>query len=590
MWEEFYRSFNVKKGSRDKGKGRLKNLLIKLDDYVDGGGTTLQDIEDEIQRLKGKKNLLRKDVAKKYRESLNILEAEVIAEKRRLYQLSQRPPTPSAPTDLPPPILVPPNDPPPPPPSNVDSSPAVKPSSKTNRTSIFKPKRKKGAFDDSFNILKEIDQKESFEEVYKFIKTAPVDKPAIRLPIVLDKIISRFEDPTDAELFGTWAVTKMLIPTDGSTVPEVKCRYPKPCEFEVRRLLSRMMCDPQVVKRLMVKNVYIVAVPKNKYLTQMPMFAHLHDAMVRGGGRVWTDTRGVGGVDHNGKNYLACTEENLLGCDPENNLLKHYVANSSSCPPGHVLDHGSDMSYYDITRQGELGTYDDGYSTTTHEFAHIVHRIGLDESDKKLIEDAYNRYDRGMVQNDLANRFWRMPGTREQKDQHADLMKEIREYGNKKHNQNITDPESIKEKLMMGWEWVDGPVGITDAELERRKQDIASGRPMSPMRHISTGFSPRCYASSHHEEYFAQVSCCWLETNGGVDPYTHEVNLDGSKKTDGFDRWGNPIYVRPPRKNKKEWVLQNEPRPIVELLIRLYGEETYIPNTNPRSIGKDYYS
>ena len=30
-----------------------------------------------------------------------------------------------------------------------------------------------------------------------------------------------------------------------------------------------------------------------------------------------------------------------------------------------------------------------GYSTTTHEFAHVLHRNGLSEDDKKVIAKAY---------------------------------------------------------------------------------------------------------------------------------------------------------------------------------------------------------
>ena len=61
---------------------------------------------------------------------------------------------------------------------------------------------------------------------------------------------------------------------------------------------------------------------------------------------------------------------------------------------------------------------------------------------------------------------------------------------------------------------------------------------------------------SHVEEYFAQVSCCWLEANGGSDSYTGK-----------------------PRQNRQDWVRNNEPRPIVDLLERLYGSAT-VPGTN----------
>jgi hypothetical protein len=149
----------------------------------------------------------------------------------------------------------------------------------------------------------------------------------------------------------------------------------------------------------------------------------------------------------------------------------------------------------------------------------------------------------------------------------------------------------IKRQLDMGWEWVDGPIGITEAEKQRRTlaaqrddarmrkaaavklnvkvkrldgktvtvQETENATMLRYFQSLPTGGSSVCYAASHYEEYFAQLTCCWFEANGGEDPYTFK-----------------------PRKNSQDWVRQNEPRPITELLERLYGNAT-VPNTNPRS-------
>ncbi|MFD0531387.1 hypothetical protein ACFQ1I_40125 [Kitasatospora arboriphila] len=74
--------------------------------------------------------------------------------------------------------------------------------------------------------------------------------------------------------------------------------------------------------------------------------------LLGGRGRGYDDMRGSGG------RHSAVTEENLLG---------------EHTPIGHG------------------GHYEDGYSTTTHEFTHTVHRYGLDANDQKLITDTFNQ-------------------------------------------------------------------------------------------------------------------------------------------------------------------------------------------------------
>jgi hypothetical protein len=66
-----------------------------------------------------------------------------------------------------------------------------------------------------------------------------------------------------------------------------------------------------------------------------------------------------------------------------------------------------------------------------------------------------------------------------------------------------------------------------------------------------------CYAASTVREYFAQLVNAWLGANMGNDPYTGK-----------------------PRNNGKQWVIANEPRPIVDLLERVFGQRA-LEDLNP---------
>jgi hypothetical protein len=71
-----------------------------------------------------------------------------------------------------------------------------------------------------------------------------------------------------------------------------------------------------------------------------------------------------------------------------------------------------------------------------------------------------------------------------------------------------------------------------------------------------------CYASMTVFEYFAQLSNAWLGVNKGNDPYTGR-----------------------PRNNGKQWIVDNEPKAMVELLERVYGQRA-LQDLNPAVILK----
>lgn len=417
--------------------------------------------------------------------------------------------------------------------------------------------------------------------------------------------------PDDAQWFAVYLIGAMLLPPDGSTNSLLRCFRPNKIRQEVIRCLSPMITHKSIALALLRKRLRIVVVPRNRYLTDLPMFAHLKDVICRGGGRVWNSTRGVGDISHGGYFYVACTEENLMGYELDSALKRHYPHKTSACPEGHALDAGSPRHYYTLSEWGTPLVYDEGYSTTIHEFAHFIHRHAMSADDRKRVSTHYEKWRRGMTEQDEAERSFQLPTlspaqSKARSQLHRELV--LRRIAQLLRRRNLSEPErqdladlmmqhvvqpqaqTPKQTLQMGWEWVDGPIGLTEKEVARRKQDEARtrklesklpaqqrdvevtilGKPVKVhetesvhlpryMASLPHDGSPACYAASHVEEYFAQLSCCWLEANGGSDSYTDK-----------------------PRKNSQAWARDNEPRPMVDLLERLYGSAT-VPGTNPLS-------
>ncbi|MCU7821057.1 toxin glutamine deamidase domain-containing protein [Kitasatospora sp. DSM 101779] len=124
---------------------------------------------------------------------------------------------------------------------------------------------------------------------------------------------------------------------------------------EAQQQIARMLQDPETAARLLKNGADVVVVPKDVRMPDVPELNNLrgvHNNSSAGAGRGYDDMRGSGG------RHSAVTEENLLG---------------------------------EHTAIGHGGHYEDGYSTTTHEFTHTVHRYGLDANDQKLITDTFNQ-------------------------------------------------------------------------------------------------------------------------------------------------------------------------------------------------------
>ncbi|WP_329492830.1 hypothetical protein [Kitasatospora herbaricolor] len=146
--------------------------------------------------------------------------------------------------------------------------------------------------------------------------------------------------------FATTAA-RLMVDVDSRTAQPVSARA------QARAQAERMLQDPDVAARLLKGGAGIVVVPKDVSMTSVNAFHGLRGTTAggaSGGGRGWDDVRGSGG------RRAAVTEENLLG---------------------------------ESTSVGNATHYADGYSTTTHEFAHTVHQYGLPAPDRATITSSY---------------------------------------------------------------------------------------------------------------------------------------------------------------------------------------------------------
>jgi hypothetical protein len=182
-------------------------------------------------------------------------------------------------------------------------------------------------------------------------------------------------------------------------------------------------------------------------------------------GRQWAHVRGVGDLVVGSIHYAAITEENLLGGAPD-----PVVFGVPKDPDGKALAGG--------TAGTAAGGYTAGYSTTTHEFAHIIHRQGLESADLATITAAYTAKRAATVAKDkIASVHW-VDGPR-------------------------IAPKAPASWVTAGWTdatYIDHIAGLSDTD--RRTYE--------------------CYASQSEEEYFAQNANAYLNTNLGTDATTQQ--------------------------------------------------------------------
>jgi hypothetical protein len=235
--------------------------------------------------------------------------------------------------------------------------------------------------------------------------------------------------------------------------------------------------------------------------------------------RSWDSTRGIGGLVVGTTVYVAITEENLLG----------------TAITGDALQAGGKC-------------YKTSYSTTSHEFAHVLHRYLLTTTQKTVITTAFQTATSGVtVEKAGQKKFLRLPATL-----------------------TLTgDALTAHLDAVFAREFVDGPRRMQNtAETYRATVGVGSGwlklaDGVADYTYASAEDVQDCYAAFNEREYFAQCVNCYLGTNAGKDPYT---------KRD--------------RRNGDTWLRANEDKNLVRLIDELFaaGPHAYaqsrLPDTN----------
>jgi hypothetical protein len=301
--------------------------------------------------------------------------------------------------------------------------------------------------------------KDPEEDFTQAVKAASPDK--LNALLADTAFLNKMRSTLTSERFGLLAASILLI-----------SKYAPAARDEALRVLSTMYGDKGTAFRMLSKPVKTVIVPRDKQMTELDEFKSLlkNDSGKGKGktfdGRWWAHTRGVGDVTVGGTHYAAITEENLLGGDA--------AASVFDAPRG--LEAGE---------VGEAGTvvggYTPGYSTSTHEMAHAIHRYGLRGDQKDVIKKAY-------AKKRAATKTKATIGTTE-----------------------WSDGPRVAPKAPASW------AGYTDdAYLDAVVAlDDNARRPYEN------------YASQNDEEYFAQAVNAYFGTNTGVDTTTEQPRNNG---------------------------------------------------------------
>ncbi|MEY9944415.1 hypothetical protein [Kitasatospora sp. GAS1066B] len=133
-----------------------------------------------------------------------------------------------------------------------------------------------------------------------------------------------------------------------------RAEQPISARLAARAQVARMLQDPDVAARMLKKGAGATVVPRDVMMTEVPPFEGLRGQKAEGASGDGRSLDQIRGLQAGGE--AAVTEENLLGEDTSIGWVRHYP---------------------------------DGYSTTTHEFAHAVHEAGLSPEDKQLVTSAY---------------------------------------------------------------------------------------------------------------------------------------------------------------------------------------------------------
>jgi hypothetical protein len=254
----------------------------------------------------------------------------------------------------------------------------------------------------------------------------------------------------------------------------LESRHAPAARKEALRLLSAMLHDKETALRMMVRPVTVVIVPRDMQATELEEFGELlgEDNGKGAGktfdGRQFAHVRGVSDVRYGIGVYVAINEENLLGGPPDPKVFE-----APKDAKGNVLGSKGD----------ERGGHPVGYSSTTHEVAHVILRQGLTAEQKAVVTKSYNAKRAATTGKDgLLKNLW-------------------------------PDGPRVRPVAPQAWRdvgWTDGTrleylAGLTDDKRRAHEN----------------------YSSQNVDEYFAQLVNAYLGANLGHDATTGQPRNNG---------------------------------------------------------------
>ncbi len=296
------------------------------------------------------------------------------------------------------------------------------------------------------------------------------------------------------------AAAYLMLSVPGSVVKS------KEAKTRALEILRAQLLSKEVARRLIDKQTFVVIIPRNKKMTDVDEFKGLAGKQTFDG-RNWEDVRGAGGFEHNGKVYVAISEENTTGASAEGDAA------------------------------GTQWCYDPGYSTTVHEIAHAVEIYGISDADKKKSEDSYaakKQLERdgtpqewidgynisdtlnlkkgktafGAVKTKLDTEMKALKWTAPQQQTVLDAVEDTMKNG----------AELKLADVYLGW--------LAHWKILSHNKDMLNDAAGNVLYSLDSSMKPtagkrtECYAASHVREYWAQTATAWFGANVGNDPYT----------------------------------------------------------------------
>jgi hypothetical protein len=310
-------------------------------------------------------------------------------------------------------------------------------------------------------------------------------------------------------------------------------------------ILEVELYDKKIARRMLDKQTWVVVVPRDARMTDVDQFASLAGKKTFDG-RPWEDVRGSGGFEVPGRAgiFVAIAEENVTGKDATG-----------------------------VAASGNQWCYDAGYSTTSHEMAHAVDIYGLEDADRKAIDDLYkakradeakgtavewvdgfNKY--AAVSTTQRNTLYTAADTGlAGKLTTAGLDPSYHLGARTALYQSVVNQQAMDPAY---GPWLSRAGVLTHDESA--VLDSGGKRALELDDKLST--APRsgvlCYAATDRLEYFAQGANAWFGTNTGQDPYTDAT----------WKAAGDPDRAK--RRNGRSEVERIEPG-LAKILARIFG-------------------